>query len=105
MLVADLSMAARMGAAAGLMAWLSSAAVVSGVVGGGVLGPALGALPGGLLAWQAWRYLQRKGKRRVMAELKGGDVESQAVSSIHADSTHDGGLRVVSVDAGPPLNG
>jgi hypothetical protein len=38
--------------------------------------------------------------------LKGGDVESQAVSSIHADSsTHDGGLRAVSVDAGPPLNG
>lgn len=110
--LARMSLAQRMGGAAGLLACLGGLGLVSQVAEGGPLGPAAGAIPGGLLAWQAWRVMRR---RRPAATLDGKgayDMESQELIrasgggvSGAVDAAKESNLRTVTVDAGPPLNG
>ena len=108
-----ISLAQRMGGAAGLLACLGGLAVVSQIVKDGPLGPAVGAIPGGLLAWQAWQVMRR---RRQAATLDGKgafDMESQeslsracaGTTSAAVEAAKESKLRTVTVDAGPPLNG
>ena len=107
-----MSLAQRMGGAAGLLACLGGLTLVSQLMKDGPLGPAIGVVPGGLLAWQAWQVMRNR-RRTAILDRKGAfDMESQELSRDRAgvtpgaiEAAKDSNLRTVTVDAGPPLNG
>lgn len=84
-------LAARMGAAAGMLTCLGAMALAADAVASGLMWPALGAAVGVATVWQSWRLMLDNPKQKDADENNGriADVEAQAYVTSAVVKTFD----------------
>ena len=95
-------LAARFGAAAGMVACLGAVTLIRSAASGGLGGTAAGALVGVIATWQGLRMVQAGLAKQTEEDrdADAGDVESQRV--VLSDGVT---LSIRSLEGSPPLNG